>query len=77
MRHSHNFKDLAGQKIHRLTFLEYAETSNSGNAVWKVRCDCGTIFTVKASAVKSGSTRSCGCYRIENNKKRANNKRYE
>lgn len=40
------------------------------NARWKVRCDCGEIFEVTATNVKSGHTKSCGCLRIENNKKR-------
>lgn len=71
---AHNFQDLTGQKIHRLTFLEFAGRSMSGNARWKVRCECGTEFEVTASAVKSGQTLSCGCVRIENCKKRRKEK---
>ena len=70
MAHAKNFQDLTGQKIHRLTFLEYVGRNEQRNSIWKVRCDCGTEFIVTASAVKSGMTRSCGCLRIENNKKR-------
>ena len=70
MRHSKNFQDLTGQKIHRLTFLEYVGKNDSRNSRWKVQCECGTIFEVTASSVKSGTTYSCGCLRIENNKKR-------
>ena len=70
MSHARNFQDLTGQKIHRLIFLEYAGVNESGNARWKVRCDCGTIFEVTASSVKVGQTKSCGCLRIENNKNR-------
>lgn len=70
MAHARNFQDLTGQKIHRLTFLEYVGRNEQRNSRWKVRCDCGTEFIVTASAVKSGMTRSCGCLRIENNKKR-------
>jgi hypothetical protein len=71
MKHAKNFQDLTGQKIHRLTFLENVGRNEQRNSRWKVRCDCGTVFEVTASAVKHGLTRSCGCYRIENNKKRA------
>lgn len=74
MTHPKNFRDLTGQKIHRLTFLEYAGTTISGNARWKVRCDCGTEFIVSATNVIHGSTYSCGCLRIENNKNRHKNK---
>lgn len=70
MAHARNFIDLTGQKMHRLTFLEFVGRDESRNARWKVRCDCGTIFEVKASAVKSGTTYSCGCLRKENNKNR-------
>jgi hypothetical protein len=72
MEHSRNFQDLTGQKIHRLTFIEYVGKNYSRNAIWKVRCDCGTIFNVLASSVKHGTTYSCGCLRIEMNKKRKN-----
>ena len=64
-RHSKNFKDLTGQRFHRLTFLEFVEKTEGGNSRWKVRCDCGVEFVVTAANVKSGCTRSCGCYRIE------------
>lgn len=70
MKHAKNFQDLTGQKIHRLTFLEYVDRNEQRNSRWKVRCDCGTEFIVTASAVKSGMTKSCGCLRIENNKNR-------
>lgn len=69
MKRAHNFQDLTGQKIHRLTFLEYVGKTEQRNSRWKVQCECGTIFEVTASSVKSGTTYSCGCYRIELNKK--------
>ena len=70
MAHARNFKDLTGQKLYRLTFLEYVGRSENRNAIWKVKCDCGTVFTLLATSVKSGHTKSCGCVRIENNKNR-------
>ena len=75
MTHPKNFIDLTGQKIGRLTFLEYAERTQYGNARWKVRCDCGTEFIVSAYNVIHGSTRSCGCLRAE--KLRARFKKHE
>lgn len=70
MAQARNFKDLTGQKIHRLTFLEYAGVNENRNSRWKVRCDCGTEFIVTTTSVKCGQTKSCGCVRIENNKNR-------
>lgn len=65
MKHASNFKDLTGQKMHRLTFLKFSGWNDSGNARWIVKCDCGTIFEVTASSVKVGQTKSCGCIRRE------------
>lgn len=65
MKHAKNFQDLAGQKMHRLTFLYYVGKTDSRNAIWRVKCDCGTEFDVAAYCVKNGHTRSCGCIRIE------------
>lgn len=65
MSHAHNYKDLTGQKLHRLTFLEFVGTTCTRNALWKVRCDCGTEFVVPAVMVKNGNTKSCGCIKIE------------
>lgn len=65
MRHASTFKDLTGQKIHRLTFLKFVGHAENGSAVWRVRCDCGTEFDVIGANVRYGSTKSCGCLRIE------------
>lgn len=65
MAHAKNFKDLTGQKIHRLTFLEFAGHADNGSAKWKVRCDCGTEFEVTGANVRYGLTKSCGCIRRE------------
>ena len=65
MTHARNFKDLTGQKIGRLTFLEFVDTTSQGNARWRVQCECGTIFITSAANILHGNTRSCGCLRVE------------
>ena len=72
--HPKNFIDLTGQKHYRLTFLRCVGKNANGNAVWRVRCDCGVEFDAVGVAVRGGRTRSCGCLRIEELVKR-NNKR--
>ena len=37
--------------------------------MWECLCDCGNIVNVVGSALKSGNTKSCGCYRREMDKK--------
>lgn len=68
MAHSRNFIDRTGQKVHRLTFLEFAGRATNGCARWKVKCDCGCEFIATASNIMYGMTKSCGCYRAEKNK---------
>lgn len=68
MAHSRNFIDRTGQKVHRLTFIEFVERAENGAARWRVKCDCGTVFIATASNIIYGMTKSCGCYRAEKNR---------
>lgn len=58
-------ENLSGQKFGLLTALyrtKVPETSKSKHeAFWKCRCDCGNFTTVIASALKNGTSQSCGC----------------
>lgn len=59
------FQDLTGQKFSKLTVIERAKEKekNSGIVVFKCLCECGTICYVRASSLKNGTTKSCGCMR--------------
>lgn len=59
------YVDLTGQRFGRLTVLEYAGLSGSGNSRWSVRCDCGTVFETGGHCLRHGQTRNCGCLRAE------------
>lgn len=54
------FQDLTGQRFGRLVAVEYL-----GGSRWNCKCDCGNYHTVVAYSLKSGNTKSCGCYNIE------------
>lgn len=58
--------DLVGQKFGRLTVLEqagyYTRPNGKREAHWKCICDCGTTKIVRGSALRGGTTVSCGCY---------------
>jgi hypothetical protein len=56
--------DLTGNKYGRLTVLERA-LSQHRHTFWKVKCDCGTEVVVQSTYMKSGKTKSCGCYQRE------------
>lgn len=62
--------DLKGKKFNRLTVLEYA-----GKSKWLCKCDCGNLTTVIAPKLKSGHTKSCGCFQKEQASKF--NRKYE
>ena len=39
--------------------------ARSGDVVWLCKCDCGNEINVPASSLKTGNTKSCGCYRVD------------
>lgn len=56
--------DLAGLSFGRLSVIEPAECDGrSRHLRWLCRCVCGRVTSVRASALKTGSVRSCGCAR--------------
>lgn len=64
-------EDLTGQKFGRLTVFEKTDKKDYlGTAIYKCRCDCGNLTEVNARALKIGNTRSCGCLKSEESKKR-------
>lgn len=61
--------DLTGQRFGRLTVVEMADThiTPKGRNVymWKCICDCGNQAIVATSSLRSGQSKSCGCYQRE------------
>src|SRR3990167_563513 len=56
------FQDLTGQKFNRLTVLKFFGNPGDGNSKWECLCDCGKTNIVGSYKLKSGKTKSCGCY---------------
>ena len=59
-----SFDDLTGNKYGRLTVIRRVPNMN-GHTMWLCKCECETEISVAARHLKSGDTRSCGCYRKE------------
>lgn len=60
------FIDLTGQKFCRLTVLHRTGSKGKeGSFLWMCKCDCGAEVTVKSGNLRSGHTKSCGCYMKE------------
>ena len=58
--------DLTGQKFGRLIVLKRASNklmpSGQQRIRWRCLCECGKIVTVGGQNIKSGETKSCGCW---------------
>lgn len=55
------FNDLTGQVFDRLTVINRAPNRNN-KTFWYCRCQCGNEIEVRSDQLKSGRTKSCGCY---------------
>lgn len=60
---------LEGQQFGKLTVLKQVdsilEDSGQLRTAWLCRCDCGEEVIVKTINLKSGDTKSCGCWNLE------------
>lgn len=55
-----------GAVFGRLTTISYLPPSNtSERGTWLCRCECGTIKTIQANALRHKLTTSCGCFHRE------------
>lgn len=59
--------DLSGQQINMITVIERTGSDKNGKALYKCKCDCGTIKTMTYGDLKSGRVISCGCHAIKIN----------
>lgn len=48
-----------------LTVIERAPNNKDGRAMWKCKCRCGNEVVVLGKHLRSGNTKSCGCYQRE------------
>lgn len=55
-------KNIKGQKFNRWTVLEFSH-NNGRKSFWKCRCDCGTESVIGSYSLRSGGSKSCGCFR--------------
>lgn len=58
-------KDLTGQKFGRLTVINQDIRVKGHEAYWNCICDCGNKVIVSGYQLRTGRTKSCGCYNKE------------
>lgn len=69
--------DIAGEKFNRLTAIKpLGLCKNKRQVVWEFLCECGNIIEFKASPVKTGKKKSCGCLVKEINVRHGQSKTY-
>lgn len=64
------FIDLTGKQYNRLIVLYRSYRTGDKRTYWMCKCECGSEVEVRADQLKSGHTKSCGCYNIEKTKER-------
>ena len=70
------FVDLTGNKFNRLTVLGLGERNSNGQLQWKCKCECGNIVLATTTYLRTGHTKSCGCYSRECCSKRLKSKKF-
>lgn len=58
------FIDITGQNFSRWIVVKRNKSVNK-NTMWECLCSCGVIRSVNGSDLKSGKSKSCGCYNLE------------
>lgn len=56
--------NMIGEKFGRLLITARAENFGT-RAAWKCLCECGKSVVVDGKKLRTGHTRSCGCFRAE------------
>ena len=65
--------DLTGQRFGRLVVVEESKKTNKRKGIfWNCLCDCGIEKVVYGAELRSGDTKSCGCFQRERSKESDN-----
>lgn len=56
---------LTGQKFGRLLVIKRISNNSHGDSRWKCLCDCGNYAFPTGFDLRSGHSKSCGCYQKE------------
>lgn len=58
-----------GQTFGKLTTLRLGEKDQHGRYQWECQCECGETTLVKATYLRTGTTKSCGCLQSAGNRR--------
>lgn len=57
--------DISGKRFNRLLVVSRSKNMSDGSAQWRCRCQCGKEIVVRAVSLRNGTTKSCGCLRVD------------
>ena len=57
--------DLTGIKFGKLTVINRLEKKPGAKLMWNCVCDCGKEKAIRATHLRSGASKSCGCVATE------------
>ena len=60
-----NVADFIGMKFGRLTVIGSSDIVYRNRTFFSCKCDCGNAVSVRVNALRSGNTKSCGCFKTE------------
>jgi len=60
-----SYENLTGQVFNRLTVIGKTKLKGDTSRYWDCICECGKKIRVQTRHLKSGHTKSCGCYSAE------------
>ncbi len=58
----HNFEDLTGDRFTYLKVIRFTNKKWGGIRLWECLCKCGKTVHTTTTKIRSGHTKSCGCY---------------
>ena len=58
-------KDMTGKQFGKLTVISLDHKDKRQECYWLCRCECGNEKVVSGNKLRSGNTKSCGCYQEE------------
>lgn len=53
--------NIKGHRYGALTVIEFSHV-HGGHACWLCSCDCGGKKIISSNSLRTGATRSCGCF---------------
>jgi hypothetical protein len=65
-----NYPAMVGLRFARLLVIAIRESDARGHVLCDCICDCGARKAVRASDLRSGKVKSCGCLHLDNNRLR-------